>query len=649
MGGMLSRPDLPLRHRLAKERLILLVVEATLKRRHALALLAALVRPTGLAAWAQLPKLEDLAEGPLLLEMPAMEPRALNPTSRREAGGRRILTFSPVDPVSIRQVVSRVGERLLKRSFEIYAERDTILNLSIAYDFPQAGSFYSWRRNETSTVDLVQDTGELDRTQADSQLFPFAGAVVDGVLTGALGDCPGFWENRSQQRIVTDRRLVCLRTGDGSNSRSITRIWGDTSGRYRGEVDGWQHLRSGETRTFDTWIFQQPVRDLYDVRLAAHRAMAAAKGWNDSALTAILRNNAYLQVRRNLLRDESRYILISGVNYGWKEWASDVFLAGLGLENQEVLAEAVRGLFWERLNYEDNAQYYLIGSALMARSGYRPNQALCNRCFEFIRDHEKDGAYIPPRGQDPANGLGWKSYMDLFYYADGDSPLSNQGFHCGALLAAAALGLGATEGDFTDACRAFARAFNGQGGYFPTSALRPEVFGGDALYGEAITFAAFGRKSLPDDLVLRHCQHARDIQTRFGIRVVSKANGDLLEADQYGPGNPHGLPPEKAGAYVQGGSWFFCDAGTWLSGLAHGLKPELVDSLLISRIRAELAFSPSFCESIHTRTGQPHGNVLYGANAVYLWLRSTIRQRLGHKAPDPVDAAIGRYLLERRG
>jgi hypothetical protein len=622
--------------------------ESGLTRRNTLALLAGLARHAGMLAQTQVPKLDDLIEGPVLLEMPGMEPRALQPASRRDAAGRNMLIFSPADSISIRQIVSRVGEHLLRRSFEVYARRDAAFNLSIDYDFSQADSFYSWRRNETSTVDLIQDTGELDRTRADSQLFPFAGVVASGVLTGVLGDCPGFWENRSQQRIDTARRRISLRTGDGSGSRLVTKIWGDTSGFYRGEVDGWQHMRSGETRTFDTWIFQQPVRDLYDVRLAAHRALAAAKGWNDSALTAILRNNAYLQVRRNLLRDESRYILISGVNYGWKQWASDVFLAGLGLGDQEVLAEAVRGLFWERLNYEDNAQYYLIASALMARSGYRPNFALCNRCFEFMRDHEKDGAYIPPRSQDPTNGLGWKTYMDLFYYADGDSPVSNQGFQCGALLAAAELRLGATEMDFTAACRAYARAFNARGGYFPTSMIRPEVFGGDALYGEAITFAVFGRKSLPDNLVLKHCQHAQSIQTPFGIRVVSKANGELLEADQYGPGNPHGLPPEKAGAYVQGGSWFFCDAGTWLSGLVHGLKPELVDSLLIRRIQAELAYSPSFSESIHTRTGQPHGNIVYGANAVYLWLREMIRKRLGQKGSDPVAAAIDRFLQERR-
>jgi hypothetical protein len=195
------------------------------------------------------------------------------------------------------------------------------------------------------------------------------------------------------------------------------------------------------------------------------------------------------------------------------------------------------------------------------------------------------------------------------------------------------------------ACAAYARMFNRGGGYFPTSMQRQEVFGGDALYGAAVTFAAFGRKALPDELVLRHCRHAVKIQSPYGLRVLSKADGAFLDADQYGPGNPHGLPPEKAGAYVQGGSWFFCDAGTWLAGLAHGLDPALVDSLLIRRIRQQLRHTPAFAEDLNTRTGEPHGNELYSANSLYPWLRRNIRRRLGMPAPDRVEAAFARLRL----
>ncbi len=314
----------------------------------------------------------------------------------------------------------------------------------------------------------------------------------------------------------------------------------------------------------------------------------------------------------------------------------------------EILAEAVRGIFWNRCDYEDNAQWYLIVSALVARAGYHVDEGLCRRCLEFMRDNEKNGAYVPPRaaGND-REPLEWKSYMDIFYYADGDSPVSNQGFHCGALMAARELSFGVSGFDIQRACRAYAATFNQAGGYFPTSAMRQEVFGGDALYGEAVTFAAFGRKSLPDDLVLRHCRHAMEIQSPYGIRVVSKADGELLAADQYGPDNPHGLPPARAGAYVQGGSWFFCDAGTWLSGLAHGLDAGVVDSLLIRRIKEELAHTPAFNESINMRTGQPYGNILYSANSLYAWLRPTIRRRLGQRGSDPVEAAADEYLATR--
>ena len=561
------------------------------------------------------------------LELPGRDPIEL------KFDGAKALDAGPLR-------LSLAGEH----SVEVYARQPAVFNLEWAFEAAKDSEFYSWRQRETERVALMQDTGEPGKRGLPSQLFPFAGVVRNGELFGVLGECPGFWENRSQQTIDSAMGVIALRTGDGSASRVMTGIWGDSSDFYRGEYDGWQHIRKAESRKYEVWTFRAPVQPgLYGVRLASHRAFARAKGWSSSTLEAILRNNAYLQIRRNLLREESRYILTSGVTYGWKSWASDAAMAGLGLGDPEILAEAIRGLFWDRLNYEDNAQWYLILSALFARSGFRPNMALCRRCWEFLKDHESAGAYLPPRLDGPA-GLGWRTYMDLFFYEDGDPPTSNQGFHCGAMMAARELSLGASEADIAQAGKAFAGMFHSPGGYFPTSLRRPEVFGGDALYGAAVTFAAFGRKCLPDELVRRHCAHAMKIQSKYGLRVVSKANGDLLERDQYGPGNPHGLPPEKAGAYVQGGSWFFCDAGTWLAGLAHGMDPRVVDRLLLDRIKIELANAPAFSESINTRTGEPHGNLLYAANALYLWLRREIRGRLRHKGQDPVATAVDQWL-----
>jgi hypothetical protein len=102
-------------------------------RRHALALLAGLACPARLPAWANVPKLEDLTECPVFLEMPGVESRALEPTSRRHTGGNRILIFSPIGPISIRQVVSRAGEHLLKRSFAAFGRKSLPDNLVLKH------------------------------------------------------------------------------------------------------------------------------------------------------------------------------------------------------------------------------------------------------------------------------------------------------------------------------------------------------------------------------------------------------------------------------------------------------------------------------------------------------------------------------------
>ena len=99
------------------------------------------------------------------------------------------------------------------------------------------------------------------------------------------------------------------------------------------------------------------------------------------------------------------------------------------------------------MDYEDNAQYYLIWAVLMKRAGGTVNDSLVRRAYAFIREHEQDGLYVPPPLPGSPNPKGWKTYHDVLLYDEGDSPASNQGFHCGALLAAKELGLEVTEQD----------------------------------------------------------------------------------------------------------------------------------------------------------------------------------------------------------
>jgi hypothetical protein len=410
----------------------------------------------------------------------------------------------------------------------------------------------------------------------------------------------------------------------------------DARDTYQYQMDGWQSLAAGETRHFTTWLFASPADNHYHAQVAAHLAVANAKGWNGSAVEAILRNTSLFLLRRNLARDadnqprDGRYIFVSGPGYGWKQWVTDGFYTALGLDDPEKTIESNRAVFWTRMDYEDNAQYYLIWAVLMKGAGGTVNDALVRQAYDFIRQHENDGLYVPPPLPGAPNPKGWKTYHDVLLYDEGDSPASNQGFHCGALLAAKELSLEVTETDIARAIAGYRSLFNPERGFMPTSRMQRDTLGQDTLYGATLTYAVFGAKLLTDEQVLTHHRTSEKVKTPFGLRVISQADGSLL--------------PGHSGVYCYGGSWFLNDAANYLLAGVHGLPAAEVDRLLAERILREIAHTPAFNESISTIDGHPHGHILYSWNSGYWWLRREIRRRLGQTGDDPVDRAIDARL-----
>jgi hypothetical protein len=452
-----------------------------------------------------------------------------------------------------------------------------------------------------------------------------------------VADSPGLWENRCQVLLDPGERRLAVLAGDGRASYPLViKPPEDARDTYQYQMDGWQSLAAGETRRFITWVFASPARSHYDAQVAAHIAVANGKEWNSSIVEAILRNTSLFLLRRNLALDsqnrprDGRYIFISGPGYGWKQWVSDGFYTALGLDDPEKTIESNRAVFWTRMDYEDNAQYYLIWAVLMKRAGGTVNQALIRQAYEFLRRNEKDGMFIPPPLPGAPNSKGWKTYHDVLPYDDDDSPASNQGFHCGALIAAKELGLAANDQDIERAIVAFRSLFNTERGFMPTSRKLHDVLGQDTLYGATLTYAVFGRKLLTDDQVLMHFRTSEKVKTPYGLRVISQADGSLL--------------PGHTGVYCYGGSWFLNDAANYLLAGVHGLPAAEVDQLLTERIGREIAHAPAFNESISTVTGQPHGHILYSWNSGYWWLRKEIRKRLGQTGRDPVDSAIDSRL-----
>ena len=545
------------------------------------------------------------------------------------AGDQILLGPTQVGQLAVKLRLKRLNPSLIERTLEVTATAPQ--KFAASFEFfpaPDGGSFATFTGVESSRKVYNTVVSGPENTVTHGQTFPMAAFRQGGRVLGIVADSPALWENRCLLLVdPTDRKLAVM-NGDGRDPYQL--LIKDATDTYKYQMDGWQSLAAGETRRYVTWVFADRAESHYDLQLAAHLALANGKGWNGSALEAILRNTAYLLCRRNLMRDESRYLFISGIGYGWKQWVSDGFWMAVGLDDPEKLTEAYRAVFENRVTYEDNAQYYLIWSVLAKRAGGKVNEPLARIAYQFIRRHETNGVFYPPPLAGAPSNKGWKTYMDILEYDDDDAPVSNQGFHCGALMAARELGFPVTETDIGRAIAGYQRMFNVAGGYFPTSVKKAEQIGQDTLYGAALTYAVFGRKILEDAAVQAHMHTTARVQSPFGMRVISQADGSLL--------------PNHNGSYVYGGSWFLCDAANYMLSELHGTRAGKANRNLLWRIEKELAWAPAFNESISTVTGRPHGHVLYSWNSGYWWLRREFRRREGMRGDDPVEVELDRRL-----
>jgi uncharacterized protein (DUF736 family) len=295
--------------------------------------------------------------------------------------------------LTLRWRIVEMNPSLVQRTLEVTADESQQLAVTFPLDLALEGEFASFSGPETART--LYDTV---RGSAKTATFPVAMLRTDGRVFGIAADSPGLWENRCQVLLDPRAHRLAILTGDGRDPYPlIIKPPEDARDTYQYPMDGWQSLAAGQTRRFTTWVFASPARSHYDAQVAAHLAVANAKGWNSSVVEAILRNTAYYLLRRNLARDannqprDGRYIFISGPGYGWKQWVTDGFYLAVALDDPEKTIESCRAVFWNRMDYEDNSQYYLIWSVLMKRAGGTINEALVRKAYAFIREHEKDG------------------------------------------------------------------------------------------------------------------------------------------------------------------------------------------------------------------------------------------------------------------
>lgn len=573
----------------------------------------------------------DSAPAGVELRLPGGEWAPVRFRAKVERDGVVELGPETIGGIALRWKLVRKTPSLVERTLEVTAEKAQRFTVAFPLDLAVGGDLASFSGPERTRVLYDTIGGGPEYADIKGQTFPIGMVRSQDRVFGIAADSPGLWENRCQLLVDPEERRLVVYPGDGRDAYDLLIQKQATVDRYR--MDGWQSLADGETRRYTTWIFGSESRSHYDAQLAAHLAVANGKGWNSSAVEAILRNTSLYLLRRNLFQQggaQGRYIFHSGIGYGWKQWVADGFYAALGLDEAEKTIEALRSVYPGRITYEDNAQYYLIWSALQKRAGGANDDQQVRTAFEFIRRNERDGLFVHPHTPSAKPPGGFKTYMDVLPYPEGDTPASNQGFHCGALMAAKELGLPVTDADIDAAISGYQGLFNPSRGFMPTSRMQPDILGQDVLYGATLTYAVFGRKVLTDEQVLAHYRTSERVKSPYGLRVISQADGSLL--------------PGHGGAYVFGGSWFLCDAANYLLAGVHGLDSAEVDSRLVERIELELRHNPAFNEDIDTTTGKPHGHVLYSWNSGFWWLRKEIRRRLGQTGPDPVAAAVDAKL-----
>ncbi len=265
--------------------------------------------------------------------------------------------------LNISETLEEINPTLIRRTTSFTAISNLTFYAILEYHPQLTGEFYSFHHCETRPICYNQEncgswtgnppaiwSGRADGIKDNSQLFPLAAVLSEGVVYGLIGDCPAFMQNRSFQVIDPYHNMLTLQNGDERVPTKLG-IGAEVSFDYK------QTLRAGETLTWTTYIFCSPARSLYDVQLAANLALANSKSWNRSVVEAISRTTVYLLCRRNLLNwgMNSNYIHISGISYGWKQWGDDAFYMSLGLQEPEISQHAYNGLYLDRLVYEDNS------------------------------------------------------------------------------------------------------------------------------------------------------------------------------------------------------------------------------------------------------------------------------------------------------
>src|SRR5262249_23510309 len=199
-----------------------------------------------------------------------------------QRGGALELGPVTLGTLTLRLSIERLSPSLVRRILKVTAKKAQ--QFAAQFDFFPAfegGTFSTFSGTETNRKTYDTLGGGPEYANIAGQTFPMAAVRHEGRVFGVMADSPALWENRCLIVVDPAERKLAVMNGDGRNAYPLS-IKYDAKDTYNYQMDGWQSLAAGETRSYVTWLFAEKADSQYDVQLAAHLALANAKRWNHS-------------------------------------------------------------------------------------------------------------------------------------------------------------------------------------------------------------------------------------------------------------------------------------------------------------------------------------------------------------------------------
>ena len=225
------------------------------------------------------------------LKLPGGEWQPVSFHTQAEQGKAIVLGPEKVGPLTFRWSLEQKTPSLVERVLEVTADakpsgegtaaaQSQQFTVAFPLDLAIDGSQASFSGPEAGRI--VYDAGDRKKKH---QTFPVAMLRTADRVFGIAPDSPGLWENRCQVAFDPPARRLEITTGDGCEPYTMMLAPPeDARDTYQYRMDGWQSISPGETLRFTTWVFASPARSHYDAQVAAHLAVANAKGWNRSTV-----------------------------------------------------------------------------------------------------------------------------------------------------------------------------------------------------------------------------------------------------------------------------------------------------------------------------------------------------------------------------